>query len=1499
MGNGCSCKPSSAHKKKEVLLILHPHFSSRSNAANAGKNSVYQSLQKQKNQFRISITNMNVKNIQEEVPQNRTYYISVKFLNLNKQYVTEILSGRDLKIDQVLEQDMELTEQQMTDCEVLIQVLHYRQNYQVIGVKQNLLATAKGPYHHDLIINWPNSTQGRICYDFRIQHFTKMDLQVRQASCFLNKGLNQQNYKFCIKFKTEKKIFQSSFSNNYHNQFWDLSKEQNQNDNFTNFQRLSSQQNKDQILKEQSNANENNSIEDFDNDQINEFIVSRQLYKANGQNKIGIQTSQVKKIPFMKTNKNEIQKQDQNQLRINPLIKQRSIHKVLSFQLDTRKQEKSSPLKNTRRSSEILFQNDLNFDMIISKGGISQQLKKKQSQYFNNDIRNIDDFIKEEKCDSSLNQEQDSSDNQMQQIQNPNNIFWDLENEINKQVQLSFSITTHSVGNSCIKFCLWVQTQNQQIKEEHLKYSSEDLDQDSQDGLQNTPKSQVTFFEDQIAECYIPFSKVLAQESKIVLREDLVYEQRVLKIREKLWSQGQDFGFVDLEIQSQTLPYLKQILVGVMTEKGIQKSSPSVYFRDDTIDSEINQLNEAKNLLIENTFRLQQNNAEIVGFERLKLKEELQNHFNKVLQISQMTHKQSTTSFYYKSQNDLIRAQTILIELADHLLSYADEVDEYIREAYYKCLKMILNRGEFNLDNIGFKQSYQQFVTGKAQNFQFKTNQKQEIQALKKKLKVGLQYQNLMYQTLEKALLKAESKYLNGEEKGFVENYCAIAFFRIPLFQKNFLSCLKFNHLSIPEDLQNIFQYFDQRASIIEGNKVFESLFDWQQFFESYMLSDQQGEKNYEHLQQIISQNQKYWQRISKKGSSFFFFLSEWALYVNNTVISKDHIPWNELPGYQILMKSFLLQMAKKETRNLIDSLKIASMNLLLNPNLLKILIFIAYRKTKVFDHRNVMSTFNLIDLWMQTLSQNHQNIPADFDLKSFFKGIQIILEGDHAMCISKALAIIYNNYNLLSNDIRKEVIEYLFGNIFFKLFMHWSQNVRYVFHHLLVYRIEHLTKKFKLPKQDLKIQYRHPQDRLNLSQQKANELNKKYLKMMKVLENANYNYKNLYNEQAASSQKISQTQRLKLKLQERKKILEAKKAGQFYKQNSNLHEEDSKFNNKFNFPVYHTLSTEQVDFDNQMLQSLNTPKVQNHLKGDETENNQATLTEGYLKDDIQSTSKSILGNQQKNFNHSSTINGLQSEAIEFQDHQQHQQTNNKRQKKEVTRENKSVQFNQKQNSSITIIEQSFYNSEMDIQTETNQANDKSFVSKSSKMSKQEELKVEEKDDIQDQDHKQITQKNFQIQKIKRSITEHIEYNDQYGEQENESNDHFPSQNTRNNKKQMTRDGLKRISFISPHKKQKALISGNKFLYIETLDKGNSLKKIEKQYIRYLPLAFEEFMQIKEEYQEWYKPHEQIIDSMLSYDKMVKYLKDIEVPQVIWKQSIDRLEGYGYYYSDE
>jgi len=51
-------------------------------------------------------------------------------------------------------------------------------------------------------------------------------------------------------------------------------------------------------------------------------------------------------------------------------------------------------------------------------------------------------------------------------------------------------------------------------------------------------------------------------------------------------------------------------------------------------------------------------------------------------------------------------SQSILIDIANHLLQYADDIDETLREGYYDCLKIIINRGEFDLNYMGFDDSY-------------------------------------------------------------------------------------------------------------------------------------------------------------------------------------------------------------------------------------------------------------------------------------------------------------------------------------------------------------------------------------------------------------------------------------------------------------------------------------------------------------------------------------------------------------------------------------------------------------------------------------------------------------------------------------------------------------------------------------------------------------------------------------------------------------------------
>jgi len=87
--------------------------------------------------------------------------------------------------------------------------------------------------------------------------------------------------------------------------------------------------------------------------------------------------------------------------------------------------------------------------------------------------------------------------------------------------------------------------------------------------------------------------------------------------------------------------------------------------------------------------------------------------------------------------------------------------------------------------------------------------------------------------------------------------------------------------------------------------------------------------------------------RLGKKGIAFYSFLTEWARHVNKTVVTKDHVPWQDLPGYTTLVKAFLAEMKSKDVRRYPSALLNASYSLLKNEKLLNVFIAIAYNKTR------------------------------------------------------------------------------------------------------------------------------------------------------------------------------------------------------------------------------------------------------------------------------------------------------------------------------------------------------------------------------------------------------------------------------------------------------------------------------------------------------------------------------------------------------------------------
>jgi hypothetical protein len=87
--------------------------------------------------------------------------------------------------------------------------------------------------------------------------------------------------------------------------------------------------------------------------------------------------------------------------------------------------------------------------------------------------------------------------------------------------------------------------------------------------------------------------------------------------------------------------------------------------------------------------------------------------------------------------------------------------------------------------------------------------------------------------------------------------------------------------------------------------------------------------------------------RIARKGIVFYSILAECCRFIFKTTINKDHVPWNELPGYKILVNIFLTELKNRSVTNYPESMRDASIALLLNEKLLNNFVMIVYKNTK------------------------------------------------------------------------------------------------------------------------------------------------------------------------------------------------------------------------------------------------------------------------------------------------------------------------------------------------------------------------------------------------------------------------------------------------------------------------------------------------------------------------------------------------------------------------
>jgi len=100
------------------------------------------------------------------------------------------------------------------------------------------------------------------------------------------------------------------------------------------------------------------------------------------------------------------------------------------------------------------------------------------------------------------------------------------------------------------------------------------------------------------------------------------------------------------------------------------------------------------------------------------------------------------------------------------------------------------------------------------------------------------------------------------------------------------------------------------------------------------------------------------------------------------------------------------------------------------------------------------------------------RRLPASFDEDYFMSGVRILLESEHAQTLVCVLRFLYQQMTVMSDPLRMRIMRYILerhvdpntgviDSVFIKLFCSWHDDVRRVFHHILVYRAFRVKRTF------------------------------------------------------------------------------------------------------------------------------------------------------------------------------------------------------------------------------------------------------------------------------------------------------------------------------------------------------------------------------------------------------------------------------------------------------
>ena len=134
-----------------------------------------------------------------------------------------------------------------------------------------------------------------------------------------------------------------------------------------------------------------------------------------------------------------------------------------------------------------------------------------------------------------------------------------------------------------------------------------------------------------------------------------------------------------------------------------------------------------------------------------------------------------------------------------------------------------------------------------------------------------------------------------------------------------------------------------------EDTSILNTIFDWEENVYASISHQEKYKQNINDLIDILAEDS--WRiRIEKRGGYFFYFMKYWVIHVDRMATVNHPVPWNEIHGYESIIRAFIGEMYKRKVSEYPDVMIEAATKLLSNELLLGYFIKIIFSKTSIFD---------------------------------------------------------------------------------------------------------------------------------------------------------------------------------------------------------------------------------------------------------------------------------------------------------------------------------------------------------------------------------------------------------------------------------------------------------------------------------------------------------------------------------------------------------------------